>query len=54
MPKHNQLLLNGYTKTPIKDKNYANFWMLDLIDLIDMKVLMGPFSKYVEKKEIKG
>ena len=54
MPKHNQLLLNGYTKTPIKDKNYANFWMLDLIDLIDMKVLMGPFSEYVEKKGNKG
>jgi S-adenosylmethionine/arginine decarboxylase-like enzyme len=54
MPKHNQLLLNGYTKTPIKDKIYADFWMLDLVDLIDMKILMGPFSEYVEKEGNKG
>ena len=50
MPLHNQLLVNGYTNTPLKSEASAIEWMQSLVDSIDMKTIQGPYSSYVTKE----
>jgi S-adenosylmethionine/arginine decarboxylase-like enzyme len=54
MTQHNQLLVNGYTKNPIKKEEDAIAWMTNLVDAIGMKVIQGPYASYVSKKGNKG
>jgi len=54
MTLHNQLLVNGYTKNPIKKEEDAIAWMTGLVDAIGMKVIQGPYASYVKKKGNKG
>jgi hypothetical protein len=54
MPLHNQLIVNGYTKTPLTKEQDAIDWMTNLVNSIDMKIIQGPYSSYVTKDGNKG
>jgi len=49
MALHNHLLLNGYVKNPPKDNDAVIAWMAKLVEDIDMKIIQGPYSSYVDK-----
>jgi len=46
--QHNHLLVNGWTLNPPTEESTLVQWMSDLVLEINMKVLIGPFAKYVE------
>ena len=48
MPLHNQIILNGYVKNPIKDTDDAIEWLKSLVEKINMKIVQGPFASYVD------
>lgn len=48
MALHNHLLLNARVKNPPKDTNVAINWLRDLVWVINMKVIQGPFASYVD------
>ena len=54
VPLHNQLLVNGYTNTPLKNESDAIQWMQSLVDSIDMKTIQGPYASYVTKDGNRG
>jgi len=54
MPLHNQLIVNGYTNTPLIKEQDAIDWMTNLVNSIDMKIIQGPYSSYVTKDGNKG
>jgi S-adenosylmethionine/arginine decarboxylase-like enzyme len=54
MALHNQLLVNGYSRNPIKNIDNAIKWMADLVESIDMKIIQGPYASYVEKEGNRG
>ena len=54
MALHNHILLNGYVKNPPKDTEQTIQWMRELVSAIDMKIVQGPFSSYVEKEGNRG
>jgi S-adenosylmethionine/arginine decarboxylase-like enzyme len=54
VPLHNQLLVNGYTNTPLKNEYDAIKWMQSLVDSIEMKIIQGPYSSYVTKNGNRG
>ena len=54
MALHNHLLLNGFTNTPPKDEAETIEWMRQLVEVIDMKILQGPFASYVTKEGNRG
>ena len=54
MALHNQLLVNGYSRNPIKNIDNAIKWMADLVESIDMKIIQGQYASYVEKEGNRG
>ena len=54
MALHNHLLLNGFTNKPPKDEAETIEWMRQLVEVIDMKILQGPFASYVTKEGNRG
>jgi S-adenosylmethionine/arginine decarboxylase-like enzyme len=54
MALHNHLLLNGYTRKPPKDEAETIEWMRQLVEVIDMKILQGPFASYVTQEGNRG
>jgi S-adenosylmethionine/arginine decarboxylase-like enzyme len=45
---HNHILLNGHVKNPPRDTEEAIEWLRQLVSDIDMKVIQGPYSSYVD------
>jgi S-adenosylmethionine/arginine decarboxylase-like enzyme len=45
---HKHLIIRTEVKNPLKDEKQAIDWMTKLIDKIGMKVMMGPFAKYLD------
>jgi len=45
---HKHLIIRAEVKNPLKDELLAMDWMNKLIDKIGMKVMMGPFAKYLD------
>lgn len=54
MPLHNHILLNGRVNNPPRDIEKTNQWMRELVQAIDMKIIQGPFSSYVDKPGNRG
>lgn len=48
MALHNQLLLNARIKNPIYDTQDAIDWLASLVSKINMKIVQGPYSSYVD------
>lgn len=48
MLQHKHLLIRAEVRKPPRDTEAIKAWFLRLIEEIDMKLLMGPISAYVE------
>lgn len=51
--KHILLLAENLSK-PLRDVEAVSAWLLELVEKINMKVLMGPFVKYCDTKDNEG
>ena len=45
---HKHLIIRAEVSNPLKEEQLAIDWMNRLIDKIGMKVMMGPFAKYLD------
>lgn len=54
MALHNQLILNGKSKSPLVGEQETIDWMTNLVSQIDMKIIQGPYASYVEKEGNRG
>lgn len=54
MALHNHILLNGHVKNPPKSTDEAIAWLTQLVSDIDMKIIQGPYSSYVDVPGNKG
>lgn len=54
MLQHKHLLIRAEVRKPPSDEEYIKDWFLRLIDEIDMKLLRGPISAYVDIPGNKG
>ena len=52
--EHKHIIIRAEAKNPPKDETFAINSLADLIKRIDMKLLMGPFAKYVEMEGNRG
>lgn len=51
---HKHLLVNAKVDKPMKDPDDAIFFLKDLVNRIDMKIIKGPFAKYVSNPGNEG
>jgi len=51
---HKHLIIRAEVKKPIKDEQQAIKWTNSLIEKIGMKVMMGPFAKYLNVEGNRG
>ena len=51
---HKHLIIRAEVGKPITDENIAIEWMNKLVDKIGMKVMMGPFAKYLNVEGNRG
>ena len=47
-PFHQHLLIKGYFENPPKETSVLNQWFTDLVHKVDMEVVAGPTSVYVD------
>lgn len=45
---HQHLIIKAFVKNPPKTSEVIENWLRELVEAIDMKIVMGPFSKYVD------
>ena len=45
---HKHLIIRAEVGNPLKEEQLAIEWMNKLVDKIGMKVMMGPFAKYLD------
>jgi hypothetical protein len=51
---HKHLIIRAEVNKPPMQEDVANIWMTALIDRIGMKLMMGPFTKYLDVKGNRG
>jgi len=51
---HKHLIIRAEVGNPLKDEQLAIDWMNKLVDKIGMKVMMGPFAKYLNVEGNRG
>jgi S-adenosylmethionine/arginine decarboxylase-like enzyme len=51
---HKHLLVNAKVKNPMQSEQEAVDFLTNLVQEIDMKIIKGPFSSYVDKDGNKG
>lgn len=51
---HKHLLVNAKVKNPMRSEQEAIDFLTNLVQEIDMKIIKGPFSSYVDKDGNKG
>jgi len=51
---HKHLIIRAEVTDPPKNEEFVKFWMTNLIETIGMKILMGPFVKYLDKEGNRG
>jgi len=51
---HKHLLIYAQVNKPPTDAVQLNDWLANLVSLIDMKILMGPYSKYLDVEGNRG
>ena len=54
VPNHLHLLVKGYVKNPPKTAETLNVWLSELVSKVDMKVVAGPTSVYVNEPGNEG
>ena len=54
MKEHKHLIVRAEVSRPPMNEEDAKKSIVELIDMIDMKLLMGPFAKYVEVEGNRG
>ena len=54
VPNHLHLLVKGYVKNPPKTAEILNVWLSELVSKVDMKVVAGPTSVYVDEPGNEG
>lgn len=47
--KHKHLIVRAEVSNPINDAEVCKAWLTRLVDLLHMKILMGPISTYCSK-----
>lgn len=45
---HQHLLIKAYVNKPMKDIADLDFWLRQTVKAIDMKILMGPYCRYLD------
>lgn len=45
---HQHLIIKAFVENPPIKEEFLNYWLKDLVEKIGMKIVIGPFSKYVE------
>lgn len=53
-PFHKHLMIRARISEPPKDTNIAISWLREFVSSLDMKILQGPFSSYVDQPGNKG
>jgi S-adenosylmethionine/arginine decarboxylase-like enzyme len=51
---HKHLIIRAEVGRPIQDEHIAIEWMNKLVDKIGMKVMMGPYAKYLDVEGNRG
>lgn len=51
---HKHLIIRAEVNNPPMTETNTKVWMSELIDKIDMKLLMGPYAKYLDVKGNRG
>lgn len=51
---HKHLMVRAHILNPPKDTEIVNHWLKELVNSLNIKILQGPFSNYVNKKGNKG
>lgn len=54
IPDHLHLLVKGYISNPPKNAELLNIWLRQLVNEVDMKVVAGPTSTYVDEPGNEG
>ena len=54
VPNHLHLLVKGYVENPPKTAETLNVWLSELVSKVDMKVVAGPTSVYVDEPGNEG
>ncbi len=54
VPNHLHLLVKGYVENPPKTAELLNVWLSELVSKVDMKVVAGPTSVYVDEPGNEG
>jgi len=53
-PNHLHILVKGYIKNPPKETITLNDWFIKLVEKVNMKVVAGPTSVYVNEEGNEG
>ena len=54
MPKHKHLLIRAEVTHPITTERECKSWLRNLVKVIDMKIVKGPYAGYVTKEGNQG
>ena len=54
MPTHKHLLIRAEVKHPITSERELNKWLRNLVNVIDMKIVRGPYANYIEMPGNRG
>ena len=49
MPEHKHLIIRATVYEPMATEKELKKWLKDLVKIIDMKIIKGPFAAYVSK-----
>ena len=54
MPIHKHLLIRAEVRHPITSERELKKWLRDLVNVIDMKIVRGPYANYIEMPGNRG
>ena len=54
MPKHKHFLIRAEVTHPITTERECKSWLRNLVKVIDMKIVKGPYAGYVTKEGNQG
>ena len=50
MPVHKHLIIRAAVNEPITSEKELKKWLRDLVKIIKMKIIKGPYASYVSKE----
>ena len=54
MPAHKHLIIRAAVNEPITSEKELKKWLRDLVKIIKMKIIKGPYASYVSKEGNRG